>query len=70
MAMKSSANSQRKVLIYMAINEAITIKIEELPIKKNDKKLLKDLLTYQEHGSWQYTKQYTAIIKEYLEKKK
>ncbi len=54
----------------MAINEAITIKIEELPIKKNDKKLLKDLLTYQEHGSWQYTKQYTAIIKEYLEKKK
>lgn len=70
MVTRSSENLQRKVLIYMAINEAIITKIDELPIKKDDKKLLKELLAYQEHGSWQYTKQYTAIIKDYLEKKK
>ncbi len=54
----------------MAISEAITTKIDELSIEKDDKKLLKDLLAYQEHSSRQYKKQYREIIKEYLEKKK
>lgn len=68
--MKLLKNLQRKVLICMAISEAITAKIDELPIKKDDKRLLKDLLAYQEHSSRQYTKQYREIIKKYLEKKK
>lgn len=54
----------------MAINKTITIKINELPIEIDDKKLLKDLLGYQEHATRQYSKQYMEIIKEYLEKKK
>lgn len=54
----------------MAINDAILNKIDELKINKSEKQLLKDILAQQEHGSKQYTKQYTAIINEYLEKKK
>lgn len=54
----------------MAINKTIMTKINELPIEMDDKRLLKDLLIYQEHASRQYSKQYMEIIKEYLEKKK
>lgn len=54
----------------MAISEKILSKINELDIKEDEKKLLKEILAYQEHGSKQYTKQYTAIINEYLEKQK
>ena len=50
----------------MAINESILNKIDDLKIKKQEKQLLKDILVQQEHGS----KQYTAIINDYLEKKK
>lgn len=54
----------------MAINESILNKIDDLKIKKQEKQLLKDILAQQEHGSKQYSKQYTAIINDYLEKKK
>lgn len=54
----------------MAINESILNKIDELKIQKKEKQLLKDILSQQEHGSKQYTKQYTMIINDYLEKKK
>lgn len=61
---------KREELTFMAINEAILAKIDKLKIKKPEKQLLKDILAQQEHGSKQYTKQYTAIINDYLEKKK
>lgn len=61
---------QRKESIYMAINESILGKIDELKIKKSEKKLLIDLLEQQEHGGRQYTKQYMEIINKYLESKK
>lgn len=54
----------------MAINESILGKIDELKIKKSEKKLLIDLLEQQEHGGRQYTKQYMEIINKYLESKK
>lgn len=54
----------------MAINEAILNKIDELKLKKPEKQLLKDILVQQEHGSKHFTKQYIAIINDYLEKKK
>ena len=54
----------------MAINESILNKIDDVKIKKQEKQLLKDILVQQEHGSKQYSKQDTAIINDYLEKKK
>ena len=50
----------------MAINDSILEKIDELDITEQDKQLLKDLLKYQEHAGYQYTKQYTDIINRYL----
>ena len=50
----------------MAINESILQKIDELDITEKEKQLLKDLLKYQEHAGYQYTNQYTDIIKLYL----
>lgn len=61
---------RRRELIFTAINESILNKIDDLKIKKQEKQLLKDILAQQEHGSKQYSKQYTAIINDYLEKKK
>ena len=54
----------------MAINKSILSKIEDLKIGKDEKQLLVRLLEFQEHGGYQYTKKYTDIINEYLEKKK
>ena len=54
----------------MAINKTILEHIEALEISKQEKQLLKELLEQQERGSRQYTKQYTEIIKEYLERQK
>lgn len=54
----------------MVINESIRSKIEELSIGEEEKKLLKDILECQEHSGRQYSKQYTEIINDYLEKKR
>ena len=58
---------QRGELSYMAINESILSKIKELEIAEEEKHLLRELLEYQEHANYQYTKQYTVIINKYLE---
>ncbi len=54
----------------MAVNKSILQHIEELQISQQEKQLLLKLLEQQEHGSRQYTRQYTEIIKEYLESEK
>lgn len=53
----------------MAINKPILDKIRELDIGDSEKKLLRELLEWQEHGTKQYAKQYENSIGEYLEKK-
>ena len=54
----------------MAINESILEKISDLKLTEQEKQLLKDLLKYQEHAGYQYTKKYTEFINRYLENKK
>ena len=62
-------NSKRKGWIWMSISTKILNEIDNLPISKDEKKLMEDILGIEDNGSNRFSKDYDELIEKYIKSK-
>lgn len=67
--MRYLINSEEEGWIWMSISIKILAEIDDLPISKEDKKLMEDILRIEDNGSNRFSKDYDDLVEKYIKSK-